>query len=515
MTDEALIFDGDKPLGHSNFEEDLSDDDDLVDDTAQAADDSDDGDFKLDGFDDLGISQDEDEADDYDPEYDDDIAGQKRKRARLDGSSKTTTSLQRSVIGAQTDNAEAFILDEDNDFSYQQPSRVPGTFGRHNRRKGESLPAYHKRVSHELDSDDELMMQMRERGFSDRQIADKLAKDGRVRYDQKSISTRIMRIRLAQADNVDFLLKEGYKEWEYADDELLLQAHALADIEINYEIERIRAWRFRKVSEYMRRLNKDALFSALACRERYNAIIEGTARIPTEVDDDPDARRAEMENFRMTREKTRNEEKAKQDALEAAEAKAKNETRFRNAQKAEDIANKRANKESEKAHRAMTRAAQAQIRAARAIENVNAKSQRNAQLKNQKKVRETKKPVANKNVPLTPTNAKKVPSETPDPRSYLSVSDLKKICEERGLDLPRKRNKASFVQALMDADDEYSQNDLKKMCRAKGLNANGSKLQMKHELALAEAGTYGSYDKNTIAAATEEDGDDEMDMNEE
>jgi len=51
----------------------------------------------------------------------------------------------------------------------------------------------------------------------------------------------------------------------------------------------------------MRRLNKDALFSALACRERYNAIIEGTARIPTEVDDDPDARRAEMENFRMTR----------------------------------------------------------------------------------------------------------------------------------------------------------------------------------------------------------------------
>jgi hypothetical protein len=265
----------------------------------------------------------------------------------------------------------------------------------------------------------------------------------------------------------------------------------------------------------MRRLDKEALFSALACRERYNAIIEGTARIPTEVDDDPDARRAEMENFRMTREKTRNEEKAKQDALEAAEAKAKNETRFRNAQKAEDIANKRANKESEKAHRAMTRAAQAQIRATRAIENVNAKSQRNAQLKNQKKVRETKKPVANKNAPLTLANVKKVPSETPDPRSYLLVSDLKKICEERGLDLPRKKNKASFVQALIDADDEYSQNDLKKMCRAKGLNANGSKLQMKHELALAEARTYGSYDKTTIAAATEEDGDDEMDMNEE
>ena len=108
-------------------------------------------------------------------------------------------------------------MDEDNSFLYTKPSRKPGTFGRHDRRKGESLPAYHKRVTHELDSDDELMMTMREKGFSDRQIADKLAKDGRVRYDQKSISTRIMRIRLAQCENVDFLLKEGYKEWEYAD----------------------------------------------------------------------------------------------------------------------------------------------------------------------------------------------------------------------------------------------------------------------------------------------------------
>lgn len=60
-------------------------------------------------------------------------------------------------------------------------------------------------------------MLMREKGFSDRQIADKLAKDGRMRYDQKSISTRIMRIRLAQAENVDFLLREGYKEWKFED----------------------------------------------------------------------------------------------------------------------------------------------------------------------------------------------------------------------------------------------------------------------------------------------------------
>jgi hypothetical protein len=176
----------------------------------------DDDDFKLDGFDTLGVIEEDDDneegADGYDPEYDDAITGQKRKRVK-----PSEINLQRAAIRTQTGNAEAFILDEDTPCSAKPTSRVPGTFGRRNRKKGETLPAYHRRVTHELDSDDELMMAMREKGFSDRQIADKLAKDGRVRYDQKSISTRIMRIRLAQAENVDFLLREGYKEWEFED----------------------------------------------------------------------------------------------------------------------------------------------------------------------------------------------------------------------------------------------------------------------------------------------------------
>jgi hypothetical protein len=184
-----------------------------------------DDEFKLDGPDDLGMVEEDDEDEDdekvqsYDPEYDGNVAGQKRKRVKP---AINASALQRSVVRTQADNTEAFILDEDTGFATKPSSRVPGTFGRRNRKKGETLPAYHKRVSHELDSDDELMMGMREKGFSDRQIADKLAKEGRVRYDQKSISTRIMRIRLAQADNVDFLLREGYKEWEFEDVSFLM-----------------------------------------------------------------------------------------------------------------------------------------------------------------------------------------------------------------------------------------------------------------------------------------------------
>jgi hypothetical protein len=289
-----------------------------------------------------------------------------------------------------------------------------------------------------------------------------------------------------------------------------MQAHALADIEVNYEIERIRAWRFRKVSEYMRRLNKDALFSATACRDRYNALAEGTPRIPTEMDDDPETRHMELENYRQSREEARIKDQEEKEAKEAIERKVKDEARTRNAKKAEEIAYKRQQKEEEKAQRAMQRAAAAQIRSQRAGENAVAKAQRNAQIQKQNiagdkkapkgkgKATVTTKPAANPNNTLTVPNDK-VTADTPDPRSYLSVPDLMKMCADRGLNALGK-SKDQLVGELRDADEEWSQNDLKKMCRSKGLNATGSKLQMKHQLAFAAAQVFQSFHAGFEAA---------------
>jgi flagellar biosynthesis GTPase FlhF len=290
-----------------------------------------------------------------------------------------------------------------------------------------------------------------------------------------------------------------------------MQAHALADIEVNYEVERIRAWRYRKVSEYMRRLKKDALFSANACRERYEALVEGTARIPTEMDDDPDTCRLELENYRQARAKLREKEQTEKDAKEAIERKAKDEARTRNAQKAEETAYKRQKKEEEKAQRAMKRAAAAQVRSQRAKENSTAKAQRNAQLKKQKDAGEKKasKGKAKAAVPTQPASNPKgsldiVPrdnftADTPDPRSYLSLVDLTKMCADRGLSALGK-NKDQLVSDLRDADEEWSQNDLQKMCRAKGLATTSNKLQMKHQLAFAAAQVYQSFRAGADAA---------------
>lgn len=185
---------------HGMDEDEEGDEDDTMNDIT-AVDDLDDDDFRLEGYDDFGIEDDE-----LDAELQDNPASKKRK---LTSSTKPSVRIKKE--------AEPLILDdEDLVLPDKQSSRVPGTFGRaSDRPKGSTLPAYHRPVTHELDSDDELIMDMREKGYSDRQVADKLAKDGRTRYDPKSISTRITRIRLAQANNVDFLIKEGYKEWTF------------------------------------------------------------------------------------------------------------------------------------------------------------------------------------------------------------------------------------------------------------------------------------------------------------
>jgi hypothetical protein len=416
----------------------------------------------------------------------------------------------------------------------QQTSRIPGTFGRRHRArqdgKNDPLLAYHKKVSAELDSDDELIMTMREKGFSDKQISDKLAKDGRIRYDQKSISTRIARIRLAQAEHVDYLLEEGYKEWQYDDDVLLLQAYELANIEVNYEIERIRAWRFRKVSEYMRRLNKDALFSAKACTERYQGLMDGTAKIPSELDDDPQKRMQEMEAFRLEREAIREAERQEKEEKVARERKIKEEARMRNAQKAEEASIRQRAKLDARAEKAMQRAAQSQLKAQRARENeINRKlqmEQLNKEKMEEEEAKKRKHKEMNTNVTLSVNRVasfKTITAETPDPRNYLSIGDLQTLCVERSLSTSG-RSKAEFVQRLRDADDAYSLNDIKNMCRSRGLNTAGNKIQLKFNLAMSIAKKFASFNPDGVAEGGNEnrpggedtgDGDEERGAREE
>lgn len=121
-----------------------------------------------------GPVEDEPEDDDYD---EDAIIGLEpsAKRARtMAPSSKriqpehfhlTSQAAERSAHRVLANEDVNFLLDEDAALiPYTAPSRGGGKWGRWNREKGSTLPAYHKKVSHELDSDDQLMMDMRGKG---------------------------------------------------------------------------------------------------------------------------------------------------------------------------------------------------------------------------------------------------------------------------------------------------------------------------------------------------------------
>lgn len=75
-----------------------------------------------------------------------------------------TLAAERSAQRATANDSINYELIDNATTTYTTPSRTSGSFGKTNREKGSTLAAYHKKVSHELDSGDELMMAMRDKG---------------------------------------------------------------------------------------------------------------------------------------------------------------------------------------------------------------------------------------------------------------------------------------------------------------------------------------------------------------
>jgi hypothetical protein len=234
----------------------------------------------------------------------------------------------------------------------------------------------------------------------------------------------------------------------------------------------------------------------------------GTARIPIEVDDDPDTRREEFKALCVLREAARAKEAAEQEMQETMQKRVADNAKIKTAQKAEEVADKRAAKEAEKARRAMQRAAQAQLRAQKAAENQKAKTERNAQIKKAASAlkKRGRKAEADTN---TATTESRTEADAIDPRSYLNMTDLTTLCANRGL--PTGRTKKELVASLIDADMEWTHDQLRKMCKAKGLSAAANKVVMRYQLALKAAQMCPSFEAGMKAAGEAESGDgDEM-----
>jgi hypothetical protein len=78
-------------------------------------------------------------------------------------------------------------------------------------------PATAKRVTVDLDSDDEIIVAMKKSGSNSRQIADRLRDEGRVNYKDKTITSRYARIMKAQAAAMERKATSESIQWQEDD----------------------------------------------------------------------------------------------------------------------------------------------------------------------------------------------------------------------------------------------------------------------------------------------------------
>ena len=70
-----------------------------------------------------------------------------------------------------------------------------------------------RRVTADLNEEDQIIVQMKRDGYTDRQIAEHLRDTGRINYNTKTIGTRWKRIRVALAKAKDEELDKGEATW--------------------------------------------------------------------------------------------------------------------------------------------------------------------------------------------------------------------------------------------------------------------------------------------------------------
>ncbi|KAL9108330.1 MAG: hypothetical protein Q9227_006929 [Pyrenula ochraceoflavens] len=139
-------------------------------------------------------------------------------------------------------------------------------------------PPLAKKVTANLDSDDEIIVRMKQAKYSEKAIAERLKAEGRISYQTKSISGRYQRIRKALQQKQDENLDADMTDWHDGDDEVLAVAVEKAEAEIERTRQRLEAAKWKMVADIMKNDKPVVDFSQNACRNRYESLQNGTAK---------------------------------------------------------------------------------------------------------------------------------------------------------------------------------------------------------------------------------------------
>ncbi|KAI4731533.1 hypothetical protein E4T49_00700 [Aureobasidium sp. EXF-10728] len=185
--------------------------------------------------------------------------------------------------------------------------------------KGGHAPSF-KPITVDLDEEDQMIVDMKQQGYKDDVIRERLIEKGFTCYEARSVACRWMRIRKKTQEYEEKLLDEELTDWHLGEDEMLEEAYEIADKKFQIELEKLEQKRWTWTAQNLNKRLPRERFSAKACQQRHEARLNGTARCPPEIDPDPEARAREREE-RVAAYKLRKEEEAQLEAAAAEEKK--------------------------------------------------------------------------------------------------------------------------------------------------------------------------------------------------
>lgn len=345
-----------------------------------------------------------------------------------------------------------------------------------------------------MDSTDELIVSLKEKGYSNDAVCAQLVREGRINYDKKTVGSRYLRLKNAILDREEERLDGELTDWHDGEDEALLKADQLALAEIHDTIARTRAKRWHIVAKNVQKiLKKEAKYSPSACLKRFVALQHGTASIPPELDDDP-TRRFEEKAARVLA--ALHDQKLK----DASERQAKESKRLvsdnlklQKALEKKDRADKRAKDAEEKARIAIEQAAK---RAQSAKELEDARKTQADQIHALRAGKPKPAPVARATAVVKLNTSSDVSSPAPatgkgkaklsdGPRAHLQLKELKELCGQRGL--IQSGTKTSLIERLRFDDSTIPVSQLKTLLQKRGASTEGTPDELQERIAQADA----------------------------
>ncbi|RMZ86363.1 hypothetical protein DV736_g6413, partial [Chaetothyriales sp. CBS 134916] len=161
---------------------------------------------------------------------------------------------------------------------------------------GDGRPAMSRRVTADLDSDDDIIVRMKNAKYHEKDIAKRLADEGRMKVMQ---------------GRQDELLDANLTDWNEGNDDVLKVAIKKADEVVERAIQEAQDRKWRVVADNMKVMKPVTNFSKNACEKRFLALEAGTAKPTPESIPNPSPAVQARINARRERERKIEENKQK------------------------------------------------------------------------------------------------------------------------------------------------------------------------------------------------------------